>query len=242
MTAKHGAAPDVEYLEHSQNDIRDMNAETIAKELDRSAQAVTDFEHSLTLRQAVRLYPKAIGWSLGLSSAIIMEGYDTLLIISFFGLPAFQTKYGQLQPDGTVAITAAWQSGLSNAVTCGEILGVMLNGYVADRFGYRKTMMGSLAALFCLVFIVFFAPNIQTLLIGQLLCGIPWGIFQVLTTTYASEVCPVVLRPYLTTCVTSSPVGLHVQAKPWLTNQKLCQHQLGSRTASCRGCHSRICP
>ncbi|KAI7085903.1 sugar porter family MFS transporter [Hortaea werneckii] len=34
-----------------------------------------------------------------------------------------------------------------------------------------------------------------------ILCGLPWGTFQTLTTTYASEVCPVALRPYLTTYV-----------------------------------------
>jgi len=33
------------------------------------------------------------------------------------------------------------------------------------------------------------------------LLGIPWGVFQTLTITYASEVCPVALRGYLTTYV-----------------------------------------
>lgn len=31
--------------------------------------------------------------------------------------------------------------------------------------------------------------------------GLPWGVFQTLTTAYASEVAPIVLRPYLTTYV-----------------------------------------
>ena len=38
-------------------------------------------------------------------------------------------------------------------------------------------------------------------MIVQILCGLPWGTFQTLTTTYAAEVCPVALRPYLTTYV-----------------------------------------
>ena len=39
------------------------------------------------------------------------------------------------------------------------------------------------------------------LLAGYILCGIPWGVFQTLTTTYAAEVTPVNLRAYLTTYV-----------------------------------------
>lgn len=44
------------------------------------AQAATAKEHSLTLSQALRAYPKAIMWSILLSSAVVMEGYDTLLV------------------------------------------------------------------------------------------------------------------------------------------------------------------
>jgi MFS family permease len=35
----------------------------------------------------------------------------------------------------------------------------------------------------------------------QVFCGLPWGVFQTLTTTYASEVCPIQLRGYLTAFV-----------------------------------------
>ena len=34
-----------------------------------------------------------------------------------------------------------------------------------------------------------------------ILSGIPWGAFQTLTTTYAADVCPIPLRPILTTFV-----------------------------------------
>jgi len=44
------------------------------------AQIATDKEHNLTLVEALRAYPKAIGWSILLSSAVIMEGYDTILV------------------------------------------------------------------------------------------------------------------------------------------------------------------
>jgi len=84
----------------------------------------------------------------------------------------------------------------------GEILGLFAAGYIADRFGYRKTMIGALTMVVCFIFIVFFNTNSLTqLLIGEILCGIPWGVFQTITTTYAAEVCPTNLRAYLTTYV-----------------------------------------
>ena len=61
--------------------------------------------------------------------------------------------------------------------------------------------MASLTMMIAFIFIPFFAQNIETLLIGDILQGIPWGVFQTLTTAYASEVCPVALRAYLCTYV-----------------------------------------
>jgi len=56
--------------------------------------------------------------------------------------------------------------------------------------------------LICAFTAIFFtAQDVNALLAGEILCGIPWGIFQTLTITYASEVCPVSLRGYLTTYV-----------------------------------------
>jgi SP family general alpha glucoside:H+ symporter-like MFS transporter len=62
-------------------------------------------------------------------------------------------------------------------------------------------MIGALFAVNLFIFIVFFAQNIVMLLCGLILCGIPWGVFQTLTCTYAAEVVPVPLRPILTTYV-----------------------------------------
>ncbi|KJK82539.1 hypothetical protein H634G_02145 [Metarhizium anisopliae BRIP 53293] len=92
-------------------------------------------------------------------------------------------------------------SGLSNGTLVGQVLGLFVNGIIADRFGYRKTLIGALVGCIAFIFIVFFAESLTQLLIGQMLIGVPWGVFQTLTTTYASEVCPTHLRAYLTTYV-----------------------------------------
>ncbi|KAF2647261.1 sugar transporter [Lophiostoma macrostomum CBS 122681] len=169
---------------------------------DHSAQHAASDEKQMSLLQALRLYPKAVAWSMVLSSALIMEGYDLALLGSLYGNTAFKNKYGVRDPStGKYSVPASWQSALSNGARAGEILGLILSGFVSERFGYRKVMVGSLIAVTAFIFILFFAPNVKVLVIGEVFCGIPWGIFQTLTTQYASEVAPVALRAYLTTYV-----------------------------------------
>lgn len=159
-------------------------------------------DKNMSLKEGLKTFPRAAMWSIILSSAIIMEGYDTNLLNSFYGFPDFVDKFGTYFPEtGTKEIPARWQTALSMAVNCGEIVGLFLAGIISDRIGYRKTLIGSLILVAGLIFIVFFAKNIQMLLAGELLLGLPWGAFQTLTVSYASEVCPTVLRLYLTTYV-----------------------------------------
>ncbi|KAH6997085.1 general substrate transporter [Ilyonectria destructans] len=165
------------------------------------AKAAADKEHSMTLMQGIRLYPKAIFWSFLISTCIVMEGFDISLVNNFYAFPQFNRKYGELTADGTYEIPASWQAGLSNGANCGSIIGLFINGWISERFGYRYTIIGCLIWLTGCITIFFTAQNVQALLAAEILCGVPWGIFQTITITYASEVCPVALRGYLTTYV-----------------------------------------
>ncbi|KAI1259477.1 raffinose family of oligosaccharides transporter [Xylariaceae sp. FL1019] len=167
----------------------------------RDSAAATHAEHEMSLLTAARLYRKAVCWSALLSTAIIMEGFDGVILGNLYAYPPFQMKFGVVQPDGTYQLTAAWQSGLSNGILVGEIFGLYLNGIIAERIGFRYTMLGALVLTIPLIFIVFFSDTLVQLLIGEILLGVPWGVFQTLTATYACEVCPMVLRAYLTTYV-----------------------------------------
>ncbi|KAK2025928.1 alpha glucoside transporter [Colletotrichum zoysiae] len=177
--------------------VGDASAAGVAAE----AANATEAELGMGLMQSVRLYPKAVFWSLFFSTAVVMEGFDKTLIGNLYAYDVFQRKFGERQPNGSYELTAAWQAGLSNGALVGEITGLFLNGLIADRFGYRKTMIGGLIAVTAFIFIIFFSETLVQLLVGEILIGIPWGIFQTLTVTYASEVCPTHLRAYLTTYV-----------------------------------------
>jgi len=58
-------------------------------EVIHNAKSATDKEHKMTLLQGIRLYPKAVAWSLLISTCIAMEGYDVCLLSNFCKFPGY---------------------------------------------------------------------------------------------------------------------------------------------------------
>ncbi|SPO29090.1 related to Maltose permease [Ustilago trichophora] len=158
-------------------------------------------QQDLGVVAAFRKHWKAALWSLGLSTALVMEGYDVVVINSFYGSNAFIHRFGTVLSNGEKVITAPWQTGLSNSALVGEVMGLLLQGWASDRWGYRPVYMASMVFMTLTIFIPVFAQSLPMLSAGEVLMGIPWGVFQTLTTTYAAEICPIMLRPYMTSYV-----------------------------------------
>lgn len=55
------------------------------------AKQAADAEQNMTVLQAIKAYPKAIAWSVLLSSTLIMEGYDLALLGNLYGM--FESVY-----------------------------------------------------------------------------------------------------------------------------------------------------
>ncbi|KAK1926007.1 general substrate transporter [Papiliotrema laurentii] len=158
-----------------------------------------EIDDSLTIKQALRKYKVAVFWALALSTALIMEGYDLVMINSFFGQKQFQQHFGNIvAANGDKRLSAAWQTGLSNSSLVGQLFGLVINGWAQDRFGSRRTYIFFMFWMMAVIFIVVFAPNLEVLAFGEAMCGIPWGVFQTLSTSYACEIVPTILRPYVT--------------------------------------------
>lgn len=172
------------------------------------AQAADAADRQLTIMQALKKYKKAVMWSTLLSTALIMEGYDVVIvrlnvsslpvphtsmdntftnslascdqINGFFGQPQFAEKFGDFNPDtGKHHISAAWQSGLANSALVGQLAGLVINAFATDRYGCRFTYCFFMAWLACAIFIAVFAPSLSVLAFGEAMSGISWGVFQV---------------------------------------------------------------
>lgn len=77
-----------------------------AAKIIQNAKAATDKEQKMTLLQGVKLYPKAVAWSILISTCIVMEGYDISLVNNFYAFPQFNRKYGEMSADGTYQVPA----------------------------------------------------------------------------------------------------------------------------------------
>lgn len=157
-----------------------------------------DLEYNLSPWDAIKAYPWAIFWSLMVSMCVVMEGYDTILIGNFYAFPAFQQKYGTYYEGVGWQLSAPWQAGLSNSAGVGSFFGVLINGYLVNKFGMKRVLLGSLLLLSAFIGMTFSAPRIEILMVGEFLCGFPWGVFATTAPAYASEVLPMSLRVYLT--------------------------------------------
>jgi len=145
--------------------------------LTEDARQATANEHKLGIFQALKIYRKAVGWSCAVSRAIVMDGYDTALISSLFGLPAFQQRFGIPYKNG-YQVSAHWQLGLGLAATLGNIIGIFVNSAVTERFGHKKVLLFFYGWITAAIFCSFFAPTVAVLFVGQILCGISWGVFS----------------------------------------------------------------
>ncbi|KAM0210698.1 hypothetical protein ACHAQD_010566 [Fusarium lateritium] len=160
-------------------------------------------QNELSIADAIKAYPQAIMWALVSSTCVIMEGYDTNLLSNFFAYPSFLIRYGRfvgVSPEVPTGyqLTSAWQAGLSQGGSVGSIFGCLISGYLVTKYGSRKVQLGALIALSLAVFVVFFAPSLPVLVVGEILCGCPWGILATTAPAYASEVLPTSLRTYMT--------------------------------------------
>jgi SP family general alpha glucoside:H+ symporter-like MFS transporter len=168
---------------------------------------------------AVKTWFPGVCFAMSMSLACIMEGFGLVLIAGFFASPAFKTHFGcPKSSDGVFdcEIPAQWQTALIDGALGGQIIGIVLNGWLTERYGYRRTFLGALSALNLFITMIFFASNLEILLGGFILCGIPWGIFQTLATSYASDVCPTPIRAYFTMwtnlcCVLGQLMGAVIQ-------------------------------
>ncbi|KAF2475978.1 maltose permease [Lindgomyces ingoldianus] len=157
-------------------------------------------EHKLTFMDAVRLYPKAIGWSMYFSLGVIMLSFDPQLLGNLYAMPAFQKDFGYKFEDGYL-ISAAWQTGLSMGNPIGQVVGALFAAYPMEWYGRKRTFNVCVILVAGLIFIQFFARSLKVLLVGELIGGLVLGAFVVIAPAYASEVTPLTMRSVATSYV-----------------------------------------
>jgi SP family general alpha glucoside:H+ symporter-like MFS transporter len=124
-----------------------------------------------------------------------MESYDVFLMNNFLALPAFANRFGVLDTaTSEFVVVTKWQFALQMSGQLGALIGVFLAGPITSRIGYRWATLLGLALMNATIFVTFFANSLPVFFVGQLLEGLPWGIFIANAPAYCSEIVPLRLR------------------------------------------------
>lgn len=188
--------------EKTDGQVAERAASVVGQNAVEDTNAAIDNERKMTVRQSLRFWWKAIVFSFVISLCVVMEGYDTSLMNKFFAFTPFKNRFGDAMDDeGVKLVSARWQTIILNGTQVGCILGLIINGYVTEWIGYKKTMIGSMVFMIAAVFIPFFSTGLPMFLAGGLVQGLPWGVFQTLAISYAADLCPTHLRGYMTSWI-----------------------------------------
>lgn len=151
-------------------------------------------QHDLSLKDALRLYRPAIGWSFLFSLGVIMAGFDPQLVGTLVAIPTFQKQFGQKLADGSYIVQAQWQSAFNLGVPVGQVVGSIGVGWPLEKYGRKWTLAGCCLITCIAVALQSSAQNKPQILIAELVNGIVLGAYPVIAPTYISEVTPVVFR------------------------------------------------
>lgn len=116
----------------------------------------------------------------------------------------------------------------------GELIGLLLNGWVSERIGYRWTVIGCLVLVIAWTSLFFTAQNVQTLLAAEILCGIVCapGVRMPVMALTALTALGCLPDPLHHLCLGSVP-GRHARIPydlcqlllgPWAGNRHWCHH------------------
>lgn len=104
-----------------EEDIIELEKGKVLHILEQSKDAV-EREHSLSMLDGIRLYPKIIAWSMLISLPVVGVQIDETIMGALYALPAFQKRYGY-EYNGKYIIPAQWQAAIGMSGYIGQILG-----------------------------------------------------------------------------------------------------------------------
>ena len=164
------------------------------------ATSSTNDEENLPLGQAIRRYPKVVGYCLALTIIVVGWGYDLVLIGAIVAVDPFQRDYGEIF-EGKQIIPYLWLSLWNAANPMGMAIGSLFGGWLQDRIGRRLSLMvGSFicAAGVAVIFFSHLATTITAMravfFIGKVVQGVSIGSLKITALAYMSEISPTALR------------------------------------------------
>ncbi|KAH8671584.1 maltose permease MAL61 [Xylariales sp. PMI_506] len=165
-----------------------------------------------TILEMIKTNRKVIMYSVLMTAGPLMYGFDIISVGTITAMPAFVKSYGELY-HGSYIIPSIWLSLWNAMVQVGCMVGSILNGPLADRFGRKVSfIVGGLIGV-ASVGIIYASDEATGLnqrrgifLAGKTLLGVSMGMLNSTCQTYISEIAPPKLRGPLLSIFTFSTV------------------------------------
>ncbi|KAK1722956.1 putative sugar transporter [Colletotrichum acutatum] len=152
---------------------------------------------------AIRVYPKIVGYTLGLCIAVLLFGYDNVIVSSVSAMPGFQIAFGDYHNDELI-IPSSWLGVWTAASPIGLVFGAAAGGWFQNRYGRRMSLLFGNLVVALGIAICFVSNRIDdkggrrgVYLVGKLMEGFGVGTLVCATQTWISEVAPVTIRAFL---------------------------------------------
>ncbi|WAO92370.1 MFS domain-containing protein [Fusarium falciforme] len=162
----------------------------------------SSFEKNLTVRQAIKLYWRAILWICYCQLTIIGYGIDGVVAGALTSTPKFREDYGEPFDTGTSVshiISADWLSIWAGVSQITAIIGGFSVGYLADKVGRKwSQVIFAVNAMAGVALQYASFGSMPLITVGKGINGFSIGAWIVLAPLYASEVAPLPLRGWLT--------------------------------------------
>ncbi|OAA40948.1 General substrate transporter [Metarhizium rileyi] len=155
---------------------------------------------NLTLWQSVKRYKNVVWCCLGLTTTILLYGYDYVIVGTTSAMPSFQKDFGR-QLDGNWILPSLWLGLWTFASPGGSIIGAFCGGQIQDSVGRRASIaigcfLSAVAVAIC--YVSYLPADMDArrgvFLAGKAFQGLAIGIVTTTTQTYMSEVLPPSLR------------------------------------------------
>ncbi|PLW41957.1 hypothetical protein PCANC_11068 [Puccinia coronata f. sp. avenae] len=158
-----------------------------------------------------------LGCALFASLGGILFGYDQGVISVTLVMDHFNSRFPQIDPRVSPNGSASfWKGFLTAMIELGAVLGVMLAGFIADKYG-RKSAIKIGSMFFILGSIIqTCALDLALLLIGRFVGGIGIGILSMACPMYMSEISPSNIRGALL-CLEEFNIVFGIVVAFWIT-------------------------
>ncbi|KAK3186059.1 hypothetical protein K4F52_005283 [Lecanicillium sp. MT-2017a] len=186
-------------------ELRPVNSDSTPAEIvattDHDVAVIEADEFSqLSLWQAIKKWSRVFLFSLGMSSAILMYGYDYVIVGNASAMPAFQRDFGT-QYEGKWILPSLWLGLWTFISPGGGMVGSLIAGYFQDILGRKASFavgsfLGAVGVAICFVSNLPGGINARraVFLAGKGFQGGAIGMVQTTCQTYMSEILPPKLR------------------------------------------------